>query len=618
LIIAGDTISYLDYSPSTHPIGFGATDTIFYNAVAIGDPGFFATSIRESLGLSSTDVVNTDAIDPSQLSLDMFSAEELFNNGGSYVTYFGYDHMGNKLKNQPAYEEFFTDTINRPIGAYRPIYTALWAYDKYTYKDITLNIGLRIDRFDANQKVLHDKYSLYPVRTVDEVTANHPSTIGDDYVVYVDDFTKPADQINIVGYRDGDTWYSAEGTEIVDPRPIAEQAVTGRATPYFQETDPTKLKLDINSFKDYEPQLAIMPRIGFSFQITDQAQFFGHYDVLTQRPRGSSGRTSSVVHTTQFEYFYFNTITNTTIISNPDLKPEKTIDYKMGFRQKVSKSSAIKIEGFYREIKDQVQVANLEFAYPISYRTYLNQDFGTVKGLTVAYDLRRTNNIRVLANYTLQFADGTGSSITSGLRLVGSGQANLRSIFPYNYDQRHTLTANIDYRFDKGKEYNGPKWFGKDIFEDAGVNTAFNLGSGTPYSKQDKATPRALFGVASRSNLDGSIHGSRKPWVFRMDLRVDKSFIVKYGGEELGPKKQIRFNVYLRVQNLLNTPNIIGVYRFTGNPSDDGYLASGEGQQAINASLNPVSYVSLYNVKVTNPNNFSIPRRIYFGASINF
>ena len=32
-------------------------------------------------------------------------------------------------------------------------------------------------------------------------STNHPSTIGDDYVVYVDDITNPS---AIVGYRNGD------------------------------------------------------------------------------------------------------------------------------------------------------------------------------------------------------------------------------------------------------------------------------------------------------------------------------------------------------------------------------------------------------------------------------
>ena len=39
-----------------------------------------------------------------------------------------------------------------------------------------------------------------------------------------------------------------------------------------------------NVFDDYKPETVFMPRIAFSFPISDEAQFFAHYDVLTQRP----------------------------------------------------------------------------------------------------------------------------------------------------------------------------------------------------------------------------------------------------------------------------------------------------------------------------------------------
>ncbi|MCB0782817.1 MAG: hypothetical protein KDC02_01050, partial [Flavobacteriales bacterium] len=69
----------------------------------------------------------------------------------------------------------------------------------------------------------------------------------------------------------------------------------------------------------------------------------------------------------------------------------------------------MKIAAFYRELRDQIQIRNVTEAWPVSYRTYDNFDFGTVKGLTLTYDLRRTGNVWLKASYTLQFADGTGS-----------------------------------------------------------------------------------------------------------------------------------------------------------------------------------------------------------------
>ena len=46
--------------------------------------------------------------------------------------------------------------------------------------------------------------------------------------------------------------------------------------------------------------------------------------------------------------------------------------------------------------------------------------------------------------------------------------------------------------------------------------------------------------------------------------------------------------MYLQIQNLLNTKNIISVYRATGNPEDDGYLTV-ESQNDIMSRNNPDS-----------------------------
>jgi hypothetical protein len=72
------------------------------------------------------------------------------------------------------------------------------------------------------------------------------------------------------------------------------------------------------------------------------------------------------------------------------------------------------------------------------------------------------------------------------------------------------------------------------------------------------------------------------------------------------------------VQNLLNTKNVLGVYAFTGNPDDDGYLDSAIGQQTLGNQLDPASYELLYGIKSNNPDNYSMPRRIHFGAVFNF
>ena len=549
----------------------------------------------------------------------MFSPDELLNSGSSLVYYYGYDIHGSKLTNNPTLKDFFekqdeNGNYLREIASFQPIYTAGYIQDKFAIEDLIFNVGLRIDRYDANQKVLSDKYLLHQAYTKgnqnssgtfwdDLAPQGHPSTIGDDYVVYVDDVSNPS---NIVGYRDNETWYNADGLQISDPNLLAE-AAGGQIQPYLTDAQSAlegTVNVD-NVFDDYKPETVFMPRIAFSFPISDEAQFFAHYDVLTQRPPGGN-RLEPV------DYLFMADRVGATL-NNPNLKPEKTVDYELGFAKTLSLRSALKISAFYKELRDMIQITNVLQAYPAQYYTYGNIDFGTVKGMSINYDLRRTNNVQMTANYTLQFADGTGSSATSGESLANTGQPNLRTTTPLEYDQRHALSASVDYRYRNGDKYTGPVIWGKKILSDAGVNVMMSAGSGTPYSRQSNITQEAADGINDRSTLSGSLNGSRLPWQFRINMKINKEFDIKWN-----EKKRSRLNVYLQVQNLLDARNIIAVYRATGNPEDDGYLTSAAAQNAIESRNDPEAFRYLYSLAVNNPDHYSLPRMLRAGISLQF
>ena len=316
---------------------------------------------------------------------------------------------------------------------------------------------------------------------------------------------------------------------------------------------------------------------------------------------------------TPYHYFYLQEIAIDGTIPNPNLRPEKTINYQLGFQQALSEDSRISISAFYRELRDMMQVQRINFAYPVEYTTFGNVDFGTVKGLVVSYDLiRRVQNILLNASYTLQFADGTGSNTTSQINLVSAGQPNLRSIVPLDNDVRHTFNINLDYRFGEGDFYNGPKVGGRDILANAGINLALRARSGEPYTRQGNPTPTAQFGVRTSSNLVGTINGSRLPFNFKMDLRIDKDFLIP------GKKKDLYLNVYLVSQNVLNTKNVISAYKYTGSALDDGYLDAPSSQETIDAQVDPGAFYDQYLVKVQNPSNFSLPRRTQIGLKLRF
>ncbi|MEL0175675.1 MAG: hypothetical protein VW851_03905, partial [Cryomorphaceae bacterium] len=586
-------------------------DTLNYPRLFDADkPRTFDRNLRETLGLdpNGTDWLDIDSYDPSTFSLDMFSANELLNIGSSqYIGYYGFDYLGNRLTTRPSLTDFFaTDAQGnspRLIGAFEPIYMAGYIQDQFTYEDLFFNIGVRVDRFDANQPVLADPYVLYPAYSVGDLGATTlagydvPEGISDDAVVYVDDQENPS---AIVGYREGTTWYTANGEVEANPKNIAD--LSGGIKPFLKNPgiEDQKLAVTANeSFKDYTPQVTVSPRISFQFPISDEAEFFAHYDIMVQRPDPGVNRMNPIT------FLQLENGNNGGLLSNPDLKPQRTTDYEIGFRQKLNDNSALKLSAFYREMRDMMQSFSFTEAYPVTYIAFGNLDFGTVKGYTVQYDLRRTGNVRLNANYTLQFADGTGSSSTSGANIARSGQPNLRYILPLSYDSRHQVVMNMDYRYGGGPAYNGPVWFGKRVLENAGLNLVVNANSGTPYTRRVLA-----YGLTdAQTPMTGNINGSRLPWSFRVDATANKVWNFNEGPLS-------NFEIYVQMLNVLNTQNVLGVYPYTGSPSDDGYLSSPQGQNAIQFQASAQSFADLYNISLANPGLFSLPRRIRLGLRI--
>jgi len=606
---------------------FYENDTIYFNRVYNAEgQSYFDKQLRRKLGLreDGSDLIDLFAISPDQLSLNMFSADELLNDGASLVTYYGFDPYGNKYSRQPSFNDFFTKKnadgeYERAIGAFRPIYAAGYIQDRFFLKDIVFDIGLRVDRYDANQKVLKDPYSLYDTYSAGEVSAIngrevvHPDGIGSNYKVYVNSLT--SDNPTIVGYRDGDQWFDQYGNKLATGASLARGGVI---SPYLKNPNDNIKSDDFDpnsSFTDYKPQIVVMPRLQFQFDITDKAQFFAHYDVLAQRPplRGIMDPT---------EYFFFQDNIGGTI-NNPNLKPQRTIDFQLGFKQRVSNTSALTISAFYREFRNMVQLRKIFFAYPKDYITYDNIDFGTTKGISLDFDLRRTGNISMSANYTLQFADGTGSSDRSQLNLVtnagNAGITNLRAINPLNFDARHQFNVRFNYSYGSGEDYKGPVVGNKQILANTGLDIIFRARSGTPYTEQEFATPEGLNGTPGRPITKGTINGARLPWNFRLDLRLYRDFDFKVGkAEKEDDRRTFSLQVYLMLQNILNTQNPINVYRFTGNPNDDGYIFDPSAASAIQNAVSPQAFKDQYMARINSPANYSQPRTIRLGVLFNF
>ena len=557
--------------------------------------------------------------------LSMFSTDELYNSGNPYVSFLGYDHTGEKYDaSNWSLDKFFNpkDGKYRYLPAFSPIYAAGYIQDKFYFQDLIFNVGVRVDYFNGNQYVMKDPYLLYESYTVADIRKN-PSLVGggtqylynagDDWVPYVNTVSTEEGAVNtptIVGYRSpSGKWYNADGVEVASPSAV--NGTSGKPTPYYTEKGIKAIQnrtVGSEAFERYTPQIVAMPRIAFSFPIGEKSQFKASYDIIARRP--SAGWEASYV-----SYLFMSQISS---ISNPNLKPERITNYELGFQQALNDNSAISASAYYKETRDLIQLVQYAGADPNpNYYSYDNKDFKTIKGITLAYDLRQTKNIRINANYTLQYAEGTGLSSTTMTELIKEGYTTLKMLNPIADDRRHEFKANVDFRYGSGAQYNGPvitrvvtdstgEKRKKEIklLENFGVNFMAVAQSGRPYTK--------AFSNA-QSTIVGGYRGARLPWGFYFNVVVDKTWPIMVG------KRPTSLNVAVTVNNLFDIRNVLSVFSVTGNPEDNGYLTDPESQQVINAHLDPQAYRDIYSIVMRNNYwNYSSPRMIKLSVSYNF
>ncbi len=510
----------------------------------------------------------------------------------SDIFYYGYNYLGTQeVDNQDI--NAFTGNTNFNMEPYRPIYYAGYISDKLEYKDIVLQIGARVDVFDNNSLILRDRYSLFPILRAGEV-GGAPAGIGSDYAVY---FAEGSGAVT--GYRDLDgNFYDPNGQETA-----AENVRTNAAPQIRKDGDGNEIRrITPEVFKDYEPQSNFQPRIGVSFPVTDQALFYASYDVVTQRP------SENVFDTIQQ---YRQATERSKRLNNPALEPEKTSQYELGFRQRLGDRSAVQISGFYRQIENKIQRRIVQNAFPSNYQSYENVDFGTVKGVEFEYDMRRTNNVQLNANYTLSFAQGTGADAASVAQIIWRQETNPfypNFISPLDFDQRHKFNLTVDYRLGKGE---GPMVGGAHPLENFGVNLNANVGTGLPYTRRRDESP--LY-TSFNGFLEGQINGETRPSTSLLNLRVDRKFGL--GGADL--------TAFVWVQNLLDSDNVQAVYSQTGLADDDGYLSSPLGIEQVSAitetagTQSATSFVDHYGYAARSPFRYGIPRQTRIGLRLNF
>lgn len=277
-------------------------------------------------------------------------------------------------------------------------------------------------------------------------------------------------------------------------------------------------------------KFSALPRIGFSFPVTDRDMFYFSYGHFSQRPQ-----LTNVYNQVNQAYGSSNSI-----VGNPDLDPEKTIQYEFGIRHQFGLSTLFSVTGFFKDIDNLVQIRQNFDEAGNAFFTYFNDTYGTVKGLELQLTQRAGRFFSGDATYTFQVAKATHSDprdTYDTLDIIDGVE------FPADWDQRHRIVINLDYHYGKGE---GPRIGNFHLLENFNINVLGQFGSGLPY------TPNTL----TNSPLVPLTNTVRYPWTQDIDLRARRYFTLTKGA---------RAGLVFEVQNLLNRRNAIG-------PDDGGIV----------------------------------------------
>ncbi|MFC1484503.1 TonB-dependent receptor plug domain-containing protein, partial [Candidatus Neomarinimicrobiota bacterium] len=377
-----------------------------------------------------------------------------------------------------------------------------------------------------------------------------------DLGIYVQDKMEFEGMIALIGFRfdlfdptggKGDVYYPSDYNY-----PYTE--VDENDVPIF--TDP----------KAVSSSSQLSPRIGVAYPITDRDVIHFTYGHYFQRPDGY--------------YLYRNlsiqSLTKTgNYIGYPDLKPEKTVSYELGYEHLFTRDIKGVITGYYKDVTNLMNWRKFvgRSIHNIELNVYTNADYGNIKGLEFTL-LKRLGNIwGGSVNYTYSVAKGRSSSSGSGSGAFTSA----RRLNLLSFDQTHTINASLTFLTPEKSIFAlriGP------FTPLAGwrANFQYHYGSGLPYT----------------SYGSGKIYDERLPATATTDLRLNKEIAVL----------RSRFSVFLDVLNLFNKQNVDWIgsslyYENTGDPT------------IVRLDIETDEYIR-------NPQAYGEERQFRFGFSIKF
>jgi outer membrane cobalamin receptor len=329
------------------------------------------------------------------------------------------------------------------------------------------------------------------------------------------------------------------------------------------------------------------PRIGVSYPISATAKMRFSYGHFYQFP--------------DLYRYYMNMERNMDggwkYAGNPNLGPEKTILYEVGYEQQFARMFYTSLTGFYKDIDGLIDME--EYGTSVSsrykYYMYVNSGYGNVRGFEIMLQNQRYMGFQFNSAYTFSIARGRGGNTRQGFLIIFNNQAPRTEDYPLEWDQTHTLQLTLDYRTPSEWGYLTGGW---------GANAQYTYNSGIPYS-------------SSSRGISPPINDKRYPSNYGVDLLVSKDIALARGSN---------LQIFMEVLNLTDRRSVIQI-------QDPERLEHSKREIALGTDIDGDGYVSnvtvadylagvkpepMYGGRFNDPTTWSAGRRVRFGTQFSF
>ncbi len=329
-------------------------------------------------------------------------------------------------------------------------------------------------------------------------------------------------------------------------------------------------------------QMMLSPRLGVSHPITERDVLRFAYNYQNQLPQMQYIFTSK---TPQDANISDVAIT----VGNPTLEPQITVTYEVGLSHQISDDYVLDMTAYYKNLYNYVSTMRerKEGEESVAWYRFISEDYGSARGLDMQLEKILSNFNTWSIAYSLAWAQGNNSST-----VIQDENTSLRE-FPLDWDVRHNASLNYTFRIGRGEEFFVPFTTFILPLDDFSANINWSFVSGAPY------TPQSMEGNAM---LD--TNSKRMDFTHQANARLSKGIRLP-GGSSI--------RLFLDVENIFKTRNVLRVYPKTGDPNDDGADLQDD---LVQFTYPEVEFT--HGLAIRNPSNVDTYRGVTLGVSFNF